>query len=172
MKFRKTWILALAAALALVAAAGLAADDDEGSAANPFAASNGPSGLKWVAGNSGGSLMNPGLACISCHTRGEGPRFAAAGTVYAKLDEKNLDLGVEGATVQIIDAKGRVLTLKTNKSGNFSARRGVSFTFPITAKVIYKGKTSEMYSPQKSGDCNLCHTQSGAKGAPGRVAIP
>ncbi len=172
MKFRKTWILALAASLALVAVLGLAADDDEESAANPFAASDGASGLRWVGGNSGGSLMNPGLACISCHARGEGPRFAAAGTVYAKPDEKNLDLGVEGATVQIIDAKGKVLTLKTNKTGNFSTRRGQSFAFPITAKVIYKGKISEMYTPQTSGDCNLCHTQGGAHGAPGRVAIP
>jgi mono/diheme cytochrome c family protein len=135
------------------------------------AASSGPSGLKWVGGNRGSQNMNPGMDCIVCHTKGEGPRFAAAGTVYTKIDEKDLEFGVEGAIVQITDAKGQVVKLTTNKAGNFFANRQ-TFAFPITAKVIYKDKTREMYSPQKTADCAACHQAKGVGGAPGRIMIP
>jgi len=29
-----------------------------------------------------------------------------------------------------------------------------------------------MTAPQTSGDCNGCHTQTGANGAPGRITLP
>ena len=169
MRSRLSTLLAIAAVFALCGATALAAQ--EGASGNEFGKSTGPSGLKWIAGNRGSSLMNPGLNCIECHAAGEGPRFAAAGTVYAKLDEKNLDLGVQGATVVITDAKGKVVKLETNKSGNFFAR-GVSFTFPIKAKVEYKGQTREMMGARPSANCAACHTESGLHGAPGRIVIP
>ena len=169
MRTRLSTLFAVAAASALFGAVTLSAQ--EGGSGNGFGPSNGPRGLKWTGGNMGSSLMNPGENCISCHSAGEGPRFAAAGTVYAKLDEKSLDLGVQGATVVITDAKGKVVKLETNKSGNFSARN-VKFTFPIRAKVEYKGQTREMLGARGSANCAACHTQTGAGGAPGRVMIP
>jgi len=136
------------------------------------AASNGPAGVKWVGGNRESPLMNPGLACIDCHSRGEGPRFPVAGTVYSNFGEKDLDFGVEGAYVLITDSKGQVLKLPTNKAGNFFAARSAVLAFPITAKVSFNGKERAMYSPQATGDCNRCHGAKGVNGAPGRVAIP
>jgi mono/diheme cytochrome c family protein len=43
---------------------------------------------------------------------------------------------------------------------------------PYTAKVVQNGKTRAMGAAQTSGDCNACHTPTGANGAPGRVTIP
>lgn len=172
MKLAVKRTLVVAAVLAVLSLAAITAQDDDEGGSGLFAKSEGTAGLKWVGGNEGSSLMNPGMTCIACHTRGEGPRFAAAGTVYAKLDERTLDLGVQGATVEITDAKGQVLKLETNKSGNFSTRRFARLAFPITAKVIYKGKVNQMYTPQASGDCNSCHSAAGSNGAPGRVVIP
>jgi NOL1/NOP2/fmu family ribosome biogenesis protein len=136
------------------------------------AVSNGPSGLKWIGGNRENQLMHPGLNCIACHSAGEGPRLTIAGTVFTKLDEKDDDFGVEGATVQITDAKGQVIKLVTNKAGNFLAGRNVTLAVPITAMVIYKGKEHAMGSPQSIGNCAICHTAKGAGGAPGRITIP
>ena len=38
--------------------------------------------------------------------------------------------------------------------------------------VRFQGRATEMTTTQLSGDCNLCHTESGAQGAPGRVVLP
>jgi mono/diheme cytochrome c family protein len=137
------------------------------------AKADGPSGLKWIGGDRESPFMHPGVSCIACHSKGEGPRFQVAGTVYANIDEKDDWLGVEGAEVQLSDKKGTVVSLTTNKSGNFfSGRRDAALTFPATVKVL-KGKAENaMQSPAPSGDCLACHTAKGANGAPGRVIAP
>ena len=43
---------------------------------------------------------------------------------------------------------------------------------PYKARVKAGGKMSAMASAQTTGDCNSCHTTTGAEGAPGRVLIP
>ena len=169
MRIGQSGIVTLVALLALFGAATLSAQEDGGGGS--FGTSDGPRGLKWTGGNMGSALMNPGENCVACHSAGEGPRFTAAGTVYARLDEKSLDLGVQGAMVIITDAKGKVTKLQTNKSGNFFARYA-KFSFPIKAKVEYKGQTRAMLGSRSSANCAACHTQSGAGGAPGRIAIP
>ncbi|MEI6387881.1 MAG: hypothetical protein WCQ50_14705 [Spirochaetota bacterium] len=133
--------------------------------------SDGPSGLKWTGGNRESQYMNPGLDCIACHSKGEGPRYSIAGTVYTNLDEKDLDFGVEGASVVITDSKGTVFTYKTNKAGNFMSKRSDVPAFPITAKVVFNGKEKAMATPQRTGDCMMCHSSAGKGGAPGRVII-
>jgi hypothetical protein len=56
-------------------------------------------------------------------------------TVYQKFDEPNDCCGVEGAVVQLTDAKGQVIKLTTNKAGNFFLReRGNSIAFPYRRK--------------------------------------
>ena len=127
----------------------------------------------WTGGDSESPLMHPGLSCISCHAKGEGPRFQAAATVYSKLDAKDDSYGVQGATVQLTDSKGLVLKLKTNQAGNFfSGRRHPQLTFPVKVKVFGPTGENEMGSPAPSGDCASCHTASGRSGAPGRILAP
>jgi hypothetical protein len=48
----------------------------------------------------------------------------------------------------------------------------IGIATPFTAEVIYQGQSVSMTTPQTSGDCNSCHTESGANGAPGRIVVP
>jgi hypothetical protein len=132
-------------------------------------------------GDDGSPAMTPGRACIACHSRGEGPRFSIAGTVFptghvpddcrpSSADSAQLSQ----AQVVITDASSQVFTLSVNGVGNFmhSAHASPPVVFPITAKVVYMGKERPMVTPQSTGDCNGCHTDPGATGAPGRIALP
>jgi hypothetical protein len=133
------------------------------------------SGTTWTGGNNGSAVMNPGLACISCHagTGGEAPQFTIAGTVYPTGHEPNLcngANGTNGARVVIVDAANRTVTLTPNAAGNFTYTGAI--TTPYTAKVTYQGRERIMPAAQTSGDCNACHTQNGTSGAPGRITLP
>jgi hypothetical protein len=132
------------------------------------------SGTTWTGGNQGSAVMNPGLACISCHAgNGEAPQFTIAGTVYPTGHEPNLcngANGTNGARVVIVDAANRTVTLTPNAAGNFTYTGAV--TTPYTAKVTYQGRERIMPVAQTSGDCNTCHTQNGTSGAPGRITLP
>ena len=154
---------------------------DAGPIVDPFAAA--PvctSNHTWTSGNHGSSSMNPGLACVSCHSsRGEGPRFALAGTLYPTAHEPDLCDGVNGgavgAQVVIVDANGQSITMTPNSAGNFSWEGNLAT--PYQAKVIYMGRERAMIESQTSGDCNNCHTQQGAMPtgttkAPGRILLP
>ena len=146
-----------------------------GSGSDPFTAPpKCTSGKTWTSGNSGSANMNPGMACINCHSSGgEGPRFALAGTVYPSAhepDKCNGSNGSQGIQVQITSASGQVINLTPNSVGNFSYTGSVSL--PYRAKVTYMGRERIMATAQQSGDCNACHTQNGAMSAPGRILLP
>ncbi len=121
--------------------------------------------------------MRPGEACISCHSsQGDGPIETFMGTVFPTLHEPNDCVGASsadysGVQVIMIDAKGQEFTLTPNSGGNFLGSPG-SFTMPFTAKVTYQGREIAMTTPQTNGDCNSCHTELGANGAPGRIHLP
>jgi hypothetical protein len=136
------------------------------------AVAKGPAGLKWIGGNAESPLMHPGLDCISCHNRGEGPLFQVAGTVYAEIDEQDDYFGVEGIVVQATDKAGKSLSLKTNKAGNFYSGRGSSLALPLTVKVFAGKAERDMESPAPSGNCASCHSAQGAHDAPGRIMKP
>ncbi len=137
------------------------------------AVADGPSGLKWIGGDSESPLMHPGMSCITCHARGEGPKLTVAGTVYTKIDEKDDYFGVEGATVQIVDAKGKSVDLVTNKAGNFMLPARKALLVPPFSVKVLKGKAvNVMESPAPSGNCASCHTAAGSGGAPGRIMAP
>ena len=133
------------------------------------------SGSYWTGGNQGSSRMHPGMACIACHSRGEGPAFAVAGTVYPsghEFDDCN-GSGAAGAVVTVTDTNGTAQSFNVNSAGNFSGNATAGWPiFPITATVTFQGKTRAMTTAVPSGDCNSCHTQSGASNAPGRIALP
>jgi hypothetical protein len=127
----------------------------------------------WTGGNRGSASMNPGMACISCHSSGEGPSFSIAGTVYPtghEPDRCNSLVGTAGARIVIIGADGKMLTLTPDAVGNFSSNTAVKT--PFQAKVTYQGRERLMLTAQSSGDCNSCHSQNGSMMAPGRITVP
>ena len=132
------------------------------------------SGMMWTNGNEGAPDMNPGTACIDCHSRGgEGPRFSIAGTIYPTAHEPDLCDGApssSGAQVVITGADGSTLTLSPNRAGNFYSQMAVAA--PYRAKVVTATGERAMTVEQTSGDCNGCHTEAGANGAPGRIMLP
>jgi len=119
-----------------------------------------------------GSTMRPGEACIACHQAQGGPGFDIGGTVYPTGHEPNdcVASSAAGAVVTVKDSKGVTTSFTANSNGNFSGN--ASLTFPITAVVTFNGKSRAMTTAVASGDCNSCHTQTGANGAPGRVTLP
>ncbi len=155
---------------------GRAQEDEEGEGGSMTAAvatSACLSGMRWTGGNEGSPLMRPGGNCIACHASGEGLQFAVSGTVYAGAAEADDCFGVSGATVRLTDSKGKVLSVETNKAGNFFVgARGPVLAMPFTAKVIFKGSERRMFAPKSSGNCMSCHTSKGANGAPGRIMVP
>jgi mono/diheme cytochrome c family protein len=123
-----------------------------------------------------GPTMNPGRACIACHTADEGPSLVAAGTVYPTLGERDMCYGVDGtkAAVQVVltDSTGKDFTAAVNATGNFLFDDR-TFVKPITkARVTTEGRTRAMGKAPPRGDCNSCHTQDGAEGSPGRIWLP
>lgn len=129
-----------------------------------------PSGQHWTGGTLESPLMQPGVACIACHTKMGGPSFAIAGTVYPTLTAENQCNGSGAITVEIKGKDGYVTSLKTNSAGNFYLLKKASkVVFPFTATVISANGSLEMKSEQSSGDCNHCHTSSGANGTAGRI---
>jgi mono/diheme cytochrome c family protein len=114
--------------------------------------------------------MHPGLACVDCHAQNGGPKFTLAGTVFAGAAPDDC-LGAK-ATIVITDADGKSIEIGANESGNFYTNLAVKM--PYQAKIVSadKKKSKIMLSPQSTGDCNTCHTVTGANGAPGRITLP
>ena len=145
---------------------------------DPFSKPPTCSSGKTYSGAGPKSEMNPGKACLTCHTmRGKAASVTLAGTVYITGHEPDLCLGgpaagASGATVVITDANKNVVTLPVNASGNFLYRDAAAIARPYTAVVKWNGKERAMKAPQMNGDCNSCHTQDGTGGAPGRIALP
>lgn len=140
------------------------------------------SGTLWTLGDQESPLMHPGRACITCHsTQTEEPDvqnlLQVGGTVFDFGHDPDDCYGVNGSTdpttVEITDAMMMKFTLPVGPSGNFLLRTedGVP-TFPITAVVRRGDLVRAMGSAQQTGDCNSCHTQDGASGAPGRIVAP
>lgn len=156
-------LFCLIAALLVVSACG----DD----VTDVSASECASTKKWTGDDDGATIMHPGGDCIACHQReGEGPKFTIAGTVYGAANQATDCFGVQGATVEITGADGKVFTFAANEAGNFYSKESVAM--PYTARVLFNGKESKMQAPQSTGACNSCHTQGGSNGAPGRILSP
>jgi hypothetical protein len=121
--------------------------------------------------------MNPGMACIQCHTdMQEAASVTVAGTVFPTGHEPDLcnaqAASVAGATVIFTDVAGTEHRMPvSDASGNFHFKGPASF--PGQARVVdADGHERRMLTPVMHGDCNLCHTQDGANAAPGRITMP
>ena len=134
------------------------------------------SNVTYGGGSDGSGSMYPGQACITCHASrgGEAPTFVIAGTLYPTGHEPNNCDGVNGTTgarVVVTAGNGTSVTLTPNSAGNFYS--STSMSPPYTAKVVNAaGVERVMISTASIGDCNRCHTQTGANGAPGRITLP
>jgi len=129
----------------------------------------------WTRGTNGSSSMEPGQACISCHAKGgEAPKFVIAGTLYPtghEPDNCNGVSGTTGAKVVVTGNDGTTVTLTPNSAGNFYS--STTLPPPYQAKVVNAaGVERVMSSTASTGDCNSCHTQTGANSAPGRITLP
>lgn len=133
------------------------------------------SGRFWTDGDVGSPGMYPGRPCVGCHERSAGaPKLAVAGTVYPSAREPDDCAGTsEPADVEIVDAAGRVLVLPVRSNGSFyKLAAGEPLAMPLRARVVRGGRSRTMNNMRATGDCNGCHTQAGAEGAPGRVVLP
>jgi hypothetical protein len=151
-------------------ATGSAGASSGGSGGDPFGgASVCTSKTTYASGEN--ANMRPGEACIACHTANRGPAFAIAGTVYPTGHEPNDCNGKAGATIVITDAQGKAHNVTANSVGNFYLAGTIPT--PYTAKVTSTaGGVRAMVASQTTGDCNSCHTEKGANGAPGRIVAP
>jgi mono/diheme cytochrome c family protein len=128
----------------------------------------------WNGGEEESPRMHPGGECITCHSRSEGPDFSIGGTVYPSAHEPIDCDGIDGDQLEIdvviTDAEGGETRLHVNEAGNFYASKNIKF--PIHAKVVSAGRERAMSAAQMTGNCNHCHTATGANGAPGRIMAP
>lgn len=136
-------------------------------------------GMKFPVTGDEGPDMNPGLACRACHIAEEEEEHARffMGTVFPTLHEQDRCYSnvPAGTVVEILDETGTVrVTMMVRARGNFmSPSTAQGFPGKFTARVrAPSGAMIEMKTPQESGDCNSCHTEQGANGAPGRILLP
>lgn len=123
----------------------------------------------------GSPNMDPGQACTSCHVSHGERGFSVAGTVYPTAHEPDNciggTLGTGSAVVIVTPASGPEVTLQVGATGNFHSYQ--SFSQPIHVRVRNsQGAERAMVAAPTSGDCNTCHTATGANGAPGRIMLP
>jgi hypothetical protein len=97
------------------------------------------------------------------------PHLGAAGTVFQTMNEPDLCDGLGGVTVDVVDANGTLETMTTNSAGNFYTTH--TLAYPIHARIRTASGTREMVGAVPTGDCNSCHTRTGANDAPGRIAL-
>lgn len=118
-----------------------------------------------------GPTMRPGDNCLRCHNERSStgaPPWSAAGTVFSRFDSDR-DEGVEGVTVTITDAAGKVVTLTTNEVGNFYTAE--QLLVPFRVAIERDGVRKVMPEAPPAGSCNACHSIPPVGGAPGRIAI-
>jgi hypothetical protein len=120
----------------------------------------------WTSGS--GPDMRPGNDCRGCHS------FTIAGTVYPTFNEPNNcdGTGAGGIKVLITGADNVTLTLTpSTASGNFYSNTTVKTPFSVKL-TNSAGASRSMVAHQTAGNCNSCHTPTGANGAPGRIMAP
>jgi hypothetical protein len=112
--------------------------------------------------------MSPGKDCLGCHLENDGPPLVAAGTVYAALDNtsqiENDCFGLEGVSVELEGADGRLFQTTTNRAGNFYFDGyPIDLVKPYVARLSYTLPDGRVSGPQMIatepyyGGCAHCH---------------
>ncbi|MDQ7047491.1 MAG: hypothetical protein Q9M39_07670 [Sulfurovum sp.] len=115
---------------------------------------------------------NQGKDCKVCHAN-----FTASGTVFTKIDAADGDSNLAAAnhTLKLALEEGTGLVLiKGYGSGNARTTTNTDTVGSFTAQVLDAGGKVINSSNTLSHDgdmlrCNMCHTQTGINGAPGRI---
>src|SRR5262245_38641030 len=105
---------------------------------------------------------NAGANCLGCHTGTGAPAWTAAGTLYNGARTAPL----AGATITIVDANGKSLSLVTSQNGNFWTTAALKMPLRVSASRCPSAATM---TGSANGACNGCHTSTGS---PGRIALP
>jgi hypothetical protein len=129
----------------------------------------------WTGGLLGSADMTPGRPCIACHlTAPQSPQYTVAGTIYGNLHDPDDCNGIDGhgVAVAFLNDSGMEIgnRVQVNRVGNFVYSRPMPPAYRI--KIIAGGIERLKQTPVTNGDCNLCHTASGAQGARGRIVKP
>ena len=112
-----------------------------------------------------GPRHRPGQPCLVCHG-GSGPaspEFEIGGTIYEYRDVPSA--GVDGVEVRITDATGTVVTLQSNRAGNFFLEKGrTPLFYPLNVELNDSRITDKptgvktMITPiGRRADCAFCH---------------
>ena len=133
----------------LLAAAPALAQSDGGSSGDPLdAPPTCTSATYWTKGTRPSPDMEPGRACIACHSVNNGPLFTVAGTVYPTGHEPDDCYGTAaaGAVVTVRDSTGKEFSFTANSpAGNFFG--SPTLVFPITARVTVGGSEVRSLGP-------------------------
>jgi ABC-type nitrate/sulfonate/bicarbonate transport system substrate-binding protein len=97
--------------------------------------------------------MNPGQACLNCHSGKKQPTITFGGTLFNSATGGS---AVSGATVTVTDTNGKVVSVVTGPTGNFYTSDAL--VFPATVQISKCPDTVSMVAAAASGDCNSCHT--------------
>ncbi len=118
-----------------------------------------------------GPVHFQGQSCGSCHN-------FSGGTVFKSLHagDKDANNAANGYSVKLIFQNGNVYTSNYGRGvGNFIVPKGRLQDWFRAVVIDSSGnevnssiKNSYSHSPDRF-ECNSCHTQSGANGAPGRI---
>ncbi len=103
----------------------------------------------------GSGRHNAGKVCFDCHGK-SAIAFGIAGTLY---DAAAGNAPVEGATIVVLDARGREYKLVTQGNGNFYTT-DTSMSFPVQVKAS-KCPDEQLMSDNvaaSGASCNACHS--------------
>lgn len=93
---------------------------------------------------------HPGESCGGCHDTMPNAAWTVSGTVFAAAG-----VGVAGATIEVVDASGKKLSLVTGDNGNFYTTSAVQM--PLTVRSSKCPSNSAMTAKVNAGSCNSCH---------------
>jgi hypothetical protein len=121
------------------------------------------------------ALRNLGEECVGCHRPGkkaaEWP-FTAGGTTYGTSTDA-ASPGLGGVAVTLTDSTGKVLTLRSNRVGNFWTSEKLAFPVAVVLQRVGSERSRAVaIGPCSEGTCNGCHTVPPRNGAPGRLWAP
>lgn len=136
---------------------------DDNDTANTSSSSNGTPVL----------IHHQGQSCSSCHNSNS-PIFQTGGTLYALINEADLDAGLDLSdyTIRLKNSTTTLNFTAANANGNFYTTAPVSGT-DFYIQILNRSGVIINQSPANHGstkmDCNGCHTQNGQNGTKGRI---
>ena len=97
---------------------------------------------------SDGPSMRPFEDCIGCHSGSEDARAWTVAGTWAR-----------GATITLVDSRGKTLTLRGNDVGNFYTAEGLVFplTVSVNGRLMADSSTPGVPIRITYGGCNVCH---------------